>query len=154
MRGFQRIKARIRPKLRHIFHMARRAKMFMRRAFICTWSRATALPGQGLWHPDAPSLGQVRDAIVAHAAQWKRVNSAKAFTSRFASWGEKLKRAPSGYDPQHPCIEDLKRKDFVTTVRFTEGEACAPDFLDWFTESCRIAAPLMQFLTEAVGLPW
>jgi uncharacterized protein (TIGR02453 family) len=110
--------------------------------------------GAGLWHPDAPSLGQVRDAIVAHAAQWKRVNSAKAFTSRFASWGEKLKRAPSGYDPQHPCIEDLKRKDFVTTVRFTEGEACAPDFLDWFTESCRIAAPLMQFLTEAVGLPW
>jgi uncharacterized protein (TIGR02453 family) len=110
--------------------------------------------GAGLWHPDAPSLGQVREAIVAHAAQWQRVNSAKAFTSRFASWGERLKRAPSGYDPQHPFIEDLRRKDFVTIVRFTEGEACAPDFIDWFTESCRIAAPFMQFLTQAVGLPW
>jgi uncharacterized protein (TIGR02453 family) len=110
--------------------------------------------GAGLWHPDASSLGQVREAIVAHAAQWQRVNSAKAFTSRFASWGERLKRAPSGYDPQHPFIEDLRRKDFVTIVRFTEGEACAPDFIDWFTESCRIAGPFMQFLTQAVGLPW
>jgi uncharacterized protein (TIGR02453 family) len=108
----------------------------------------------GLWHPDALLLGRVRDAIVTHSARWKRANSAKTFTSRFAAWGEKLKRAPSGYDPQHPCIDDLKRKDFVSIAQFTDGEACTPDFIDWFTESCRIAAPLMRFLTEAVGLPW
>jgi uncharacterized protein (DUF2461 family) len=69
-------------------------------------------------------------------------------------WGEKLKRAPSGYDPAHRFIEDLKRKDFVVIAAFTEAQAYAADFIDWFTESCRLAAPLVKFLTEAVGLPW
>src|SRR5919108_2303301 len=66
----------------------------------------------GLWQPAASPLQRVRDAIVAQPAQWKRCISGKAFRARFTFWGEKLKRAPSGYDPGHPFIEDLKRKDF------------------------------------------
>jgi uncharacterized protein (TIGR02453 family) len=110
--------------------------------------------GAGLWHPGARSLQQVRDAIVRHPAPWRRSLSGKAFTARFAWWGEKLRRAPGGYDPAHPCIEDLKRKDFVVIAAFTEGEACAPDFIDRFAEDCRLAAPFVRFLTGAVGLPW
>jgi hypothetical protein len=33
-------------------------------------------------------------------------------------------------------------------------DACASNFLDRFETACRTAAPLMGFLTRAVGLPW
>jgi uncharacterized protein (TIGR02453 family) len=110
--------------------------------------------GIGLWHPTAPSVQRVRDAIVAHPARWRRGISGKAFRARFTFWGDKLIRAPSGYDPGHPCIEDLKRRDFVVIATFSEGEACAPHFIDWYTETCRLSAPFMAFLAKAVGLPW
>jgi uncharacterized protein (DUF2461 family) len=63
-------------------------------------------------------------------------------------------RAPKGYDPEHPLIEDLKRTDFVGTANFTEKDACAASFVDRYAEACNRAAPFMRFLTEAVGLPW
>jgi uncharacterized protein (TIGR02453 family) len=110
--------------------------------------------GAGLWHPPTSSLQQVRDAIVAHPGQWKRCISGKAFRARFTFGGETLKRAPGGYDLGHPFIEDLKRKDFVVISPCPEGEACAPDFIDRFTESCQLAAPFVQFLARAIGLPW
>ena len=61
---------------------------------------------------------------------------------------------PQGYDPGHPLIEDLKRKDFYALAHFSEQEACAPDFMDTFTATCRSFAPLTRFLTEALALPW
>ncbi|HSF29013.1 MAG TPA: TIGR02453 family protein [Candidatus Tectomicrobia bacterium] len=110
--------------------------------------------GIGLWHPAPSSVQRVREAIAAHPVRWKRCVSGKAFRARFSFGGDKLKRAPSGYDPEHPCIEDLKRKDFVVIAPFSEGEACAPDFIDTFTNTCQLAAPFVEFLARALGLPW
>jgi hypothetical protein len=51
-------------------------------------------------------------------------------------------------------IEDLKRKDFITSNELSEKEAQSADFVKRFVEICRSAAPFNQFLTKAVGLPW
>ncbi len=110
--------------------------------------------GGGIWHPDMRTLGQVRDAIVANPARWQRIISDEAFIAVYKLGGQSLKRGPKGYDPDHPLIEDLKRKDFVASTPFGEEEACAPDFIDHFAELCRVAAPFNEFLTTAIGLPW
>ena len=47
--------------------------------------------------------------------------------------GESLKRPPRGYDPEHPLMEDLKRKDYVAITSFSEADASRPDFLNRFT---------------------
>jgi uncharacterized protein (DUF2461 family) len=65
-----------------------------------------------------------------------------------------LKRAPRGYDPGHRFLEDLKRQSFTTGVRFTQAQACASGFVERFTGACQKAAPLMKFLSRAVGVPW
>ena len=54
--------------------------------------------------------------------------------------GDVYKR--QGYDPAHPFVEDLKRKDFIASVTFGEADACAPDFMDRYTRICREAAPV------------
>jgi transglutaminase-like putative cysteine protease len=39
-------------------------------------------------------------------------------------------------------------------VSFTQTQACAEDFVERFTGACRKAAPLMELLSRAVGVPW
>jgi len=108
----------------------------------------------GVWHPDGPALGKIRNAIVGDPAGWRKATSPRALGSRGELAGESLKRPPRGYDPDHPLIEDLKRKDFIALAHFTEAEACAPGFMEEFGNTCRTFAPMTRFLTEALDLPW
>ena len=108
--------------------------------------------GTGMWHPDSASLGKIRDSIVANPARWVKATSDKKFAAIHRFEGESLSRPPKGYDKEHPLIEDLKRKDFVTVAEFTEDEVCSPGFIDRFAETCQAAGPVVRFLTNAVGL--
>jgi uncharacterized protein (TIGR02453 family) len=110
--------------------------------------------GSGIWHPDGPSLAKIRNAIVEQPARWKRILSAKKFRDNLRLSGDSLKRAPRGFDPEHPLIEDLKRKDFIAVTDLDEKAACAPGFIDSYTQICRAGAPLVKFLTEALELDW
>jgi uncharacterized protein (TIGR02453 family) len=107
--------------------------------------------GAGLWHPPREALDQIRQAIAEKPEEWLSVLAESRFARHHDLSGESLKRAPRGYDPEHPLIEDLKRKDFVCIERFTQAKACTSGFLDTFAESCRAAGPFVRFLTEAVG---
>ena len=75
----------------------------------------------GVWHPEGPALKAIRDAIVEQPNEWK-----KAKRGVTGMYGESLKRPPPGYDPGHPLIEDLKRKDFITGHEFDEEAAKKP----------------------------
>jgi uncharacterized protein (TIGR02453 family) len=110
--------------------------------------------GSGLWHPEGPALAKIRDAIVAHPEKWKRAIAAREFRATCRLSGDKLQRPPKGYDPNHPLIEDLKRKDFVTVTDLSEKDACSPRFMDRFVDACAAAGPFMRFLTESLELPW
>jgi uncharacterized protein (TIGR02453 family) len=105
--------------------------------------------GGGLWHPDAPALKKVRGRIVRRAADWQAV-----LDHGVSIDGDALKRPPAGYPPDHRFVEDLKRKDLYTMTQFSRREVCAPGFLDRYMEACRRAAPLVRFLTKALGLSW
>lgn len=108
----------------------------------------------GVWHPDGPALAKIRDMIAGNPGGWRKVTSPRALGPRGALAGETLKRPPRGYDPDHPLIEDLKRKDFFALARFTEDESCAPGFMEEFGKTCRTFAPMTRFLTKALNLPW
>ena len=111
--------------------------------------------GAGIWHPDAPSLRKIRETIVERPQAWKRAIGGKKFKTAFDELaGDSLKRAPKGFDPDHPLIEDLRRKDFVAMVTMDEADAIRPDFLDRFSETCRAGAPMTKFLTQALDLEW
>lgn len=110
--------------------------------------------GVGIWHPDTRTLNKIRDAIVENPTRWEQATTNETFRQLYTLEGESLKRAPKGYDPDHPFVDDLKRKDFIAATPFSEAEACAPDFIDRFAGACRVAVPFMEFLTKSIGLPW
>ena len=68
--------------------------------------------------------------------------------------GDSLTRPPRGYDEDHPLIDDLKKKDFIASVRLTPRQVTSDDFLDQFLGNIKRAAPYMRFLCEAVGVPY
>ena len=110
--------------------------------------------GCGVWHPDSPTLGRIRDAIVERPEEWTRITTGGDFCQTFRLAGEALKRPPRGYDPEHPLIEDLKRKDFVVIADVEEAEAVRPDFLDRFAAIARAGAEFTGYLCKAVGVPF
>jgi uncharacterized protein (TIGR02453 family) len=107
-----------------------------------------SLAGAGLWRPEAAALGNIRNAMVAAPKEWKRA------THGLTLDGEVLKRPPKGCDPEHPLIEDLKRKDFISGTTYREAEVCAPGFLERYVEDARARAPLVRFLCRAIDLPF
>lgn len=108
--------------------------------------------GVGLWRPDSPTLRQIRDAMVARPAEWTRARD--AFAARFELGGERLKRPPRDFAPDHPLIEDLKRKDFIGTVALGDDEVLAGGFPGRFAAACRDGAPLVKWLCAAVEVPF
>jgi len=108
--------------------------------------------GGGIWHPESATLQSIRSAIVHEPARWKRATQSKAFTKHCEIWGESLARPPRGFDPDHPLLADLKRKDFFGLTSFTEKQACQPDFIDQVARSCAACSDLVHFLCDAVGI--
>lgn len=122
-------------------------------AFLLRLTPGDSMVGAGIWQPEPAALKKIRDHIVAHTKIWQRVTSGRQLGTGCVM-GEALKRPPAGYDANHPNIEDLKRKDFGLGVPITDAAVTRADFLDTVVEGLRTAAPFLEFLTKAMGLPF
>ena len=109
----------------------------------------TSFAAAGVWHPDAQTLTRIRTGIVNRPAEWQSVRRSKMKVE-----GDRLSRPPRGFDPEHPFIEDLKLKDFVASVRFSEKQVCSPRFIMDFAASCKKMTPLLRFLAASLELDW
>lgn len=110
--------------------------------------------GAGLWRPETSVTYRIRNRIAEDPASWRKATQNKGFAELFSLGGDSLVNPPKGFDPDHPLIEDLKRKDFIASVKLTQKTVTSDGFLDEFTAICRTATPFMRFLCEAVDVPF
>jgi uncharacterized protein (TIGR02453 family) len=108
----------------------------------------------GMWHPSGGELARVRDAIATDPDGWAAAAHRGPFAASFKLDGDSLVRPPRGYDPEHPMIADLKRKDFLGVATLSESTVLGPGFVEEYARLCRDAAPLMRFLCDAVEVPF
>lgn len=108
----------------------------------------------GVWHPEPATLGKIRDEIVKDPKGYQRAIAGKAFRAQCEMGGDALKRPPKGYDPEHPLIDELKRKDFIAFATFSEKQACAKEFPSKLAAAFKLMAPFDAYLTRAVGAKW
>jgi uncharacterized protein (TIGR02453 family) len=102
----------------------------------------------GMWMPEPKILLEVRERIADRPSEWKRARG------ELDHGEDALKRPPRGFDPDHPMIEDIKRKSFTSSVRLTQSQVVRPDFPKTFVRSCEQMGPLMKFLASAVNVKW
>jgi uncharacterized protein (TIGR02453 family) len=111
--------------------------------------------GAGLWMPEPDALFKVRTAIAAAPAAWKKTVSNRRLVAAFGALdGEQLRRPPRGFDPLHPCIEDIRRKSFVVGCNSTAKAARSTGFVSEVGASFAAAAPLVRFLCGALSVPF
>ena len=106
----------------------------------------------GMWKPGRDELAKVRGAIAASPSKWRDSTSGGEFKRRWEVTGESLVRAPRGFDPEHPAIDEIKRKDFIAWSHFTDEEICSPNFIDEYTDACYGVSPMVEYLSETIGL--
>lgn len=109
-----------------------------------------SVAAMGIWHPDTVTLRRIREFIVEDPEHWSDVVGSGGYTW----YGESLVRAPKGFDPEHPLIDHLKRKDFVLMVELGDDEVTSEDFMDRYAGICQSGALFVKTLCEAVERPF
>ncbi len=108
----------------------------------------------GIWLPPTEPLTAIRQAIVDDVKEWNRVRNNKKFASRYTLDGESLKTAPRGMDPNHPAIEDLRRKSFAGVTPLSEKTLLQAEICDQILSAFDDAKSLMKFLCDALQQPY
>jgi uncharacterized protein (TIGR02453 family) len=109
--------------------------------------------GLGLWAPEAPALGAIRDRMVGDVARYRGIVEDPRFLATFTrdEHGESLKRPPKGFPPDHPLMEDLKRKSHLASARLTRAEVTFERLDAIIADRLLLGRPYLEFLCEAVG---
>ena len=105
--------------------------------------------------PPPESLAKIREAIASKSGGWKKVLEGRNFRKHFDGVkGEGLSRPPRGFDPEHPYIEDLKRKSFYAMREADPKLASSPALVDEVAETFAALSPLMKFLCASLDVPY
>lgn len=108
--------------------------------------------GVGMWRPDADSLRRIRQRIATRPTEWRGIVSDRRFRRNFDLGGEMLVRPPRGFDKDHECIDDIRRKSFIAMRHLDVADSLKPQFQRVVENSFQTGAPFMRFLCDAVGV--
>jgi uncharacterized protein (TIGR02453 family) len=85
--------------------------------------------GGGVWQPDPELLKKVRQEIDYNSSDFNKIIKNATFKKYFGELsGDKLIRAPKGYEEDNPNIELLKLKQYVVHKHFSEEEVTSVSF--------------------------
>jgi uncharacterized protein (TIGR02453 family) len=115
---------------------------------------AECFVGAGCWRPESNVLAAIRVAIDADPKAWKRARDNAGFRKYYQLAGESLKSSPRDYAKDHPLIEDLKRIDFIAISPLQPADFCADDIVKQLLDRIQKAKPFMQFLCDAIDVPY
>ncbi len=105
----------------------------------------------GIYMPTPDQLAAIRRAIDRDPTKLKAAINSKPFKRYFGSLsGEQLKTPPRGYAGDHPEIELLKYKQFITGHNLTDRDVLSPRLLSRTVEVFAALKPLLDFLNDAV----
>ena len=108
----------------------------------------------GVWCPEASELKQIRKEIEFFHDDLDRIVANKNFKKEFGEItrdeNNMLKKAPKGYDPEHPAIEFLKMKSFTASAKIDDNLFTQPEFAKTIAEKLITLKPLNDFLMRAL----
>lgn len=110
--------------------------------------------GVGIWRPDAPALGKIRDSMAEKPERYKTAVNDKTFKRLFQLSGEALTRPPRGYDRDHPLVEELKRKDFIAITHLDDDKVLGKGLRKLTLNRFNAADRYMRFLCQALELQY
>jgi uncharacterized protein (TIGR02453 family) len=103
----------------------------------------------GVYKPMPEVLLMIRQHIAEHHERLRAVLKRKALRLELGELqGEALSRPPKGFDPDHPAIDLLKRKDLLLETTLDPRVATRPLVLDELTRRFGLMVPFIDLLNE------
>jgi uncharacterized protein (TIGR02453 family) len=108
----------------------------------------------GIWQPATATAHRIRAAIADAPRDWSAALNRLQRDGGWQEHGESLKRPPRGVAKDHPLLDELKRKSWITFKPLTQKEVTRADFAALVGERLRPTRPYLSFLCQALGLPF
>lgn len=105
----------------------------------------------GLWMPEGPLLKAVRKEIDYNLNEFRGIVEDKAYKKVFKELeGDRLKTPPQGFAADHPGIEYLKRKSFISSSPISDEIFTSKDAVKKCIAVLEKGRSLVDFLNRAV----
>lgn len=107
--------------------------------------------GGGSWMPPTDMLKNIRQEIDYDLKAFKKIIDQKDFKNLYpAINGERLKKAPQGYDIENPAIEFLRLKSFTVGHPVGDDEFTGKTAVKDIVRSMKIMKPFIDFLNRSI----
>jgi len=135
----------------HVSAAAKRSEIHTRAGYYIHIEPGASMLAGGAYVPESQWLKAIRQEISYNLEEFKGILNAQDFKQFFGEIeGEKLKKVPADYSPDHPGIELLKHKSFLATHKPTDKQLVSHDFLDHCGRVFKALSPLDQFLNRSM----
>jgi len=105
----------------------------------------------GFWDPNPADLKRIRQELDVDGDEYRNIVNEPKFK---AVWGElegdAVKTAPKGYAKDHPNIDLLRFKQHLFSVRYTQAEATAPDFINRLDTALQAVRPFVDYMSAVL----
>jgi len=105
----------------------------------------------GFWDPSPADLKRIRQELDVDGDEYRSIVNKPKFK---AVWGElegdAVKTAPKGYAKDHPNIDLLRFKQHLFSVRYTQAEATAPDFIHRLDTALQAVRPFVDYMSAVL----
>ncbi len=122
--------------------------------FYFHFSAEELLVGGGVYAPPPDTLRRIRAQIAADPDELRGVLAAAGYRKCYSGLeGQRLKRTPRGFPPDHPAADLLVYKQFLSGVTLPADAIERPTIGSVLDQYFRALAPLMAYLNRAVQAP-
>ena len=108
----------------------------------------------GVWCPETDELKKIRQEIAFFYEDLEGIVNNPTFKKEFKAITREennvLKKAPKGYEPNHPAIEFLKLKSFTCSQKIEDKLFLDTDFSKKIAQKLITLKPLNEFLNRAL----
>jgi uncharacterized protein (TIGR02453 family) len=103
----------------------------------------------GIWHPSPETTLLVRHHIADNYAELRKILANKKNRKLVGDLqGDELTRAPKGFDPGHPALDLIKKKDWIFDVSLDPVLATTSRLYREVMDRFRAMEPLIEYLNR------
>ena len=128
-----------------------RATAALRGTYFLNIQPGKSIAGGGFYGPNADDLKRIRQEFEMDDSEIRAILSDKKFVQTFGKLqGSELKTAPRGFDPNHPAIDLIRKKQFYVFRDFTDKEVLSPNFKSEVLNTFTTMRPYFDFMSSVL----
>ena len=105
----------------------------------------------GFWEPNKDDLLRMRKEFEMDDQEMREIINNKAFKNVWGELvGDEVKSAPKGFNRDHKAIDLIKKKQYISTKKYTDTEVLKPNFIENVNASFKVIRPYFNYMSDVL----